>query len=102
MKHTLLFTALLALPIVTFAAVTDFKSLVGMLIGLINQLFLILIALTFLVLVWGIVKGWIIHGGDVESVEKGKKVLYAGIVVFTILASLYGILTMLRTTFFGS
>lgn len=103
MKRICIGLLTLCFPLISFgAAPTDFKGLVELLIGLINQLFLILIALTFFVLVWGIVKGWILHGGDVESIEKGKHVFFAGIIVFVILGSLWGILGILRLTFFSS
>jgi len=102
------FTALalatvILLPVVALGASTptDFKSLVSAIVSIITILIGIIFALTFLVFIWGVVKSWIIGGGDTESVENGKKIVVTGIVALTVMVAIWGILAILKNTFFG-
>jgi hypothetical protein len=105
--HTRLYTALalLILPLCSLAQgvqkPTDFKSLVALVIGMINTLVTIVIVLTVLVFMWGVIKGWIINGGSEEGVESGKHYATVGIIVLAIMVSIWGILYVLQNSFFG-
>ncbi len=85
----------------TVAPPRDFRGLVSIITNIISTLIIVIFALTFLAFVWGIIKGWIIQGGDPEGVESGKKVVVAGIVAFVVMCSLWGILYLLQNSLFG-
>ncbi len=99
---TLTFLLTPALIHAQIAEPKNFKSLVNLFIGIIDQLIILVFALTFLAFMWGIIKGWIIHGGDAEGVESGKKVVFVGIIVLVIMVSVWGILNLLKSSIFGS
>ncbi len=94
------------MPMVSFAqSITpprDFKGFVGIITGIIDILIYFIFALTFLAFMWGVIKAWVIGGGDTESVEKGKQVVFISIVVFTIMCTIWGILYLLKGSFFGN
>ncbi len=75
---------------------TNFTELVQMLIGFINLLVPVLFALTILYLSWGIIKAWIINGGDQGSVDEGKKIAIAGVVALVFMVGIWGILAVLQ------
>ncbi len=81
-------------------APTNFKSLVALITGILKTLVILVFALTFLVFMWGIIKGWIIGGDSAEGVESGKKVMTTGIIVLVIMVSVWGILSLLQSSFF--
>jgi hypothetical protein len=94
----------LALPLAVFAAPepTSFKSLVGLIVGIINNLIYIIFALSILVFIWGVVNAWIIHGGDADRVQQGRKFILISIITLVVMTSLWGIVNILRATLFGS
>ena len=89
------------LPFGVLAAPSDFKSLANDLIGIINVLIPLIFALTFLVLMWGIIKAWILNAGDENEVESGKKIALTGVIVLIIMSGIWGILYILRKSLFG-
>lgn len=99
---SILFLALCPLQSV-FAAVTptDFKSLAHIFTGLIQSFITVVFAITFIVVTWGIIKGWVIQGGDSEGVETGKKVVSAGVVALVIMSAIWGIVYILQSSVFG-
>lgn len=106
MKNSLLrFTilALTAFPALAFAASAprDFKGLVTIFTDIISMLIVLVFALTFLVFMWGVVKGWIIHGGDAEGIQQGKNVVIVGIIALVVMSAIWGILKMLQAGLFG-
>ena len=86
----------------TIAPPRDLKGFVSLISDLIALLIVFVFALTFLTVVWGVIKGWVVGGGDTEGVEQGKKVIFAGIIGLVIMSSIWGILYLLRASFFGS
>lgn len=92
------------LPYVARAAEkpTDFKSLVGLFLNLIDQGIYLFFALTVLVIIWGVIRTWVIQGGDTKTVEAGKKLVFVGIITLVIMTSLWGILHILQSTLSGS
>ncbi len=98
-------SALMFIPFYVFAAPIsaprDFKGFVGIITNIIGTLILLIFALTFLAFMWGVIKSWIIGGGDTESVEKGKSVVLTGIIVLAIMSAIWGILYMLKSSLFG-
>ncbi|MFT7507453.1 MAG: hypothetical protein ACI92I_000603 [Acidimicrobiales bacterium] len=78
----------------------NFADLVAKFIEIISLIVPIIFALTFVVLAWGIIKAWIINGGDENSVEEGKKIALAGVIALVIMFGIWGILAVLRNSLF--
>ena len=78
---------------------TDFKGLVAHFIDLIALFIPIIFALTIVVLSWGIIKAWVINGGDEGSVEEGKKMALVGVIALVFMFGIWGILAMLQSSF---
>ena len=76
--------SLFVLPVTAFAAEepTSFASLVGLIVGLINNLIYIIFALSILVFIWGVINAWIIS--------------------LVVMTSLWGIVNILKATLFGN
>lgn len=93
---------ILAFPVVSFAAnpPTDLNSLVGLLNGIINMLIPVIFALTFLTISWGVIKAWIINGGNEESIANGKMLVAVGVITLVVTISIWGILRFLSTGLF--
>ena len=104
-KITAILVSLAAIfPAIVHGAVrppNNFRELVGIVTDIIGTLIILVFALTFIAFMWGIIKGWIIGGGDTEGVDEGKKVILTGIIVLVIMSSIWGILALLKTSFFG-
>lgn len=100
--HTFLILALA--PLMTHganvSAPRDFKGLVALITSIIGNLILLIFALTFLAFLWGVVKGWIIHGGDTDGVESGKNVVMTAIIALVVMSSIWGILHLLQRSLF--
>jgi hypothetical protein len=79
---------------------TDFKGLVAHFIDLIALFVPIIFALTIVVLSWGIIKAWIINGGDEASVEEGKKMALIGVVALVFMFGIWGIVQLLKDSIF--
>ncbi len=94
---------LLLLPALASAqAPTTFAGLVGVFLSIINVLIPAVFALTFVVLVWGIIKAWILNAGDAQEIEQGKRLVVIGVVVLVIMSGIWGILELLRRSLFGA
>ena len=78
----------------------NFKDVVEMFIGLIAMLVPVIFALTFLVIAWGVIKAWIINGGDESSVEEGKKIAIVGTIALVFMFGIWGILSMFQSSIF--
>lgn len=99
--RALLFISLLVLPaIINAATPTDFKGLVGEFLNIIGLLIPLLFGLSLIVFLWGIMNAWILGGGDETKVEKGKKIALAGIIGLVVMAGVWGIVALLKTSFF--
>ena len=96
------FVVLASVPLVTLGAIDDFKGLVGVFTDIIGSLVILVFGLTFLVFIWGIIKGWIIKGSEPEGIKEGKSVVLVGIITLVIMISIWGILYMLQSSIFGS
>lgn len=80
---------------------TTFAELVNFFIGVINQLIPLLIALTFLFIIWKLVDTWIIHADDETKRSDGKMIAFVGVVVMFVMVSIWGILSFLQTSLVG-
>ncbi len=96
--RSLLLLSLLILPaFASAAAPTDFKSLVGSFLSIINLIIPVLFGLSFLVVLWGIANAWIIGGGDETKVKKGKDILLYGVIGLVVMSGVWGIVALFRT-----
>ncbi len=79
---------------------TNFKDVVEVLIGLIALLVPLVFALTFIVIVWGVINGWIINVGDEGAIKKGKDIAVAGVIGLVFMFGIWGILSILQSSIF--
>ena len=79
---------------------TTFAQLVDVFLGLINLLIQLIFSVAFLVIVWKIVDAWVINAGDESKRAEGKATAVVGVIVLVVLVSVWGILTLLRTSIF--
>lgn len=102
MYRITIYTLALLTPVISNAAtpgtVTDFSSLVNLIVDILELLVIITFILTMLATIWGVVQHWIIEGGSAEGVESGKNYAVAGIIALVIMSSIWGIVYMLRYT----
>ncbi len=80
---------------------TTYGGLVDGIIGIVNLLIPALFSLLFVFFVWKMIQSWILGAGDPNSIAEGKKYAWTAIVVFVVGISAWGIVSMLRSTFFG-
>lgn len=78
---------------------TTFAGLVSLIIDYISLLIPLLFALIVIVLFWGVIKGWIINGGDQGSVDKGKQIAIAGVVALVVTIGVWGLVALLQQAF---
>ncbi|MDP3769761.1 MAG: hypothetical protein U1A23_04370 [Candidatus Sungbacteria bacterium] len=93
--------ALIALsaPFAAFGAAQDIVSPIANNILAVSRIAVtIVFVLSIVVFGWGIVK-FITAAGDPTAVEKAKQFLYWGVIGMAIGASLFGLITFLRTYF---
>jgi hypothetical protein len=83
-------------------APTDLKSLLDLLSGIIEMLVVFTFVLTFLTIMWGTIKAWVFGGGSSESIEAGKKVVLTGVLGLVVMSSIWGILSLLKVSLFGT
>ena len=82
------------------SAPTDLRDLIILLTGIINLIIPIIFVLTFLTIMWGLIKAWILGAGSSEEIDKGKKIATVGIVALVVMSSIWGILAVLQNSFF--
>lgn len=80
---------------------SNFAELVTFAIEFIQLLIVGIFALTFLYFMWIIIDKWIIHSDDPNSRQEGTNTAITAAIVLTIMASIWGILAILRTAFYA-
>ena len=79
---------------------TTFAELVAFFLDLINQIIPLLMGAVFVYLMWKMIDAWIIHADDTSKVEEGKTIVITGVIVFVIMVSIWGIISLLRRSLF--
>jgi hypothetical protein len=97
----ILTAGLLAAPLVAFAAPRNFAEVVNVILYYVQLLIPIVFALTFIVLSWGVVKSWIMNDGSAEKVSEGRTLVLYGVIGLLVMSGLWGLLALLRNSFFG-
>jgi hypothetical protein len=78
---------------------TGFSGLVDTLIdGILNPLVILLVAVGFVIFLWGLVK-YVSAGGNDEKVSEGGRLMVYGIVILFVMLSVWGFVKILETTF---
>ncbi len=80
---------------------TTFKGLVSGLAGILDKVIIVIIGVVFVYMVWKIFDAWIINAGDEKKREAGKQTAFVAVVVMVIMLTAWGIVTMLKNSFFG-
>ena len=88
----------LVLPNVAFAQTPGtFGEMVNFFLGIFNLIIPVIFALTFLVIIWGITKGWIIDAGSEAGADRGKQIAFAGIVGLIVMTGMWGIIALAQS-----
>jgi len=80
---------------------TTFEEFVILIIDLINLIVPALLAFVFIYLVWKIFDAWVINAGDEKKIEEGKSLALTAVLVLVVMITVWGIVAMLKTSFFG-
>ncbi|MDQ5912326.1 MAG: hypothetical protein QG568_541 [Patescibacteria group bacterium] len=96
-SHILLL--LVTIPGVVSAAAYDFGSLVAMFIGMIKTLVPLIVGLTLLYFMWGIFQ--LVASNSEDSRKEAIGVITYGIVSLFVMISVWGLVSILTSTFFG-
>ena len=97
--------AVLALPLVSFAASINNISDVGsFIINTINGILVpVIFAIAFIVFLWGAFQTFILGSGDAKVKENGKNLMLWGLIGFFVMVSVWGLVNILTGTFsFGN
>ncbi len=86
------------LPVLAFAAVTDFTSFLANIQTLINKIIPVIIAITVLVFLWGIAN-YIMNAGDEEKRKEARQFIIWGLVGFVIMLGIWGLINVFVTAF---
>ncbi len=93
------FATLWSVPFITSAAVaTDFQSLVYFLIGLIQIIIPLLIAIAIIVFFWGIIR-YIFAAGNEQVKTSARETMLWGTIALFLMVSVWGILKIIANTF---
>lgn len=92
---------LITFPLPTAAAgyAYDFSSLVAMFIGMIKTLVPLVVGLTLLYFIWGIFQ--LVLSNSEDSRKEAVGVITYGIVSLFVMVSVWGLVSILTSTFFG-
>ncbi len=80
---------------------TTFKGLVGFIIDFINILIPTLFGLLFVYIVWKIIDAWVLHAGNEEKREEGKRLVLAAVLLLVLMVTAWGIVALIKQSLFG-
>lgn len=91
---------LLIMPLVANAAqVSDFGSLVGLFVSMIKTLVPLIVGLTLLYFIWGIFQ--LVRSNSEDARKEAIGMITYGIVSLAVMVSVWGLVSILTSTFFG-
>lgn len=106
MQYIFAFLLLMAFPFVTdaanVAAPKNFKEFLDIFNGIIKILIPFIFALTFITIIWGVIRAWVMGEGSPDDIEKGKKIVFVGVIALVVMTSIWGILALLKLSIFGA
>jgi uncharacterized membrane protein YidH (DUF202 family) len=92
--------SLLLMPFSVHGAVTDLKSLVQLLLSLLNSLVPLLIGAGVVAFLYGVLR-YVTAGQNEEKMNEGKNLMIYGIIALFVMVSVWGLVGVLSSTFFG-
>ncbi len=96
------FGIFLLLPLVSFAQTpTDFAGVAVLVVDFVNLLIPALFAILFVYIMWKVIDAWILNAGDEKKRAEGRQFAVIAVLVFVLMFSVWGIIRMLRISFFG-
>ncbi len=78
------------------SAPTTFSGLVQGILGIIGYIIPLIFAVLFVYFVWKIIDAWIINAGDEKKRAEGKQLVAITVIVFVLMISTWGIVTVLK------
>jgi NADH:ubiquinone oxidoreductase subunit 2 (subunit N) len=91
--------AALALPLVSFAAVSNLSDFGTLIINTINNILVpVLFAIAFIVFLWGAFQAFIVGSQNDTAKEKGKSLMLWGLIGFFVMVSIWGLVNILVGT----
>jgi len=89
----------LMLPFLAAAQVDSLQDLGAFIIDLINNVGVPLVfAIAFIVFIWGVFQYFVAGGHDEEAKDKGKSLMLYGIVGLAVMASVWGLVSIVTGT----
>lgn len=92
-------------PNIGFSATIDtskgFSGFVELIVDLAQNIIYFISALVVVVFLWGVLRYWIAKGGDADAVKEGRDFIIAGIIGIVVMFSVWGLVRILKMTFFG-
>lgn len=79
-----------------------FADLVSILLSILSALIPVIFAITFVYVVWRIIDTWVIHANDAESIKTGRSFVIIAILVLVLMVSVWGVVELLSSSFFGT
>jgi uncharacterized membrane protein YqjE len=80
---------------------TTYEDFVLLILEIIDLLLLAIFSFAFIYFVWKMVDCWILNAGDEQKRESGRKYAIAAVLMFALMVSAWGIVQMLKASFFG-
>lgn len=78
------------------------QAIIGSLMGtIINPLISILVGVGFILFFWGIANYLFLMSGDVKKKEDAKQFMLWGVIIITVMVSVWGIVQLLQVIFLG-
>ena len=93
--------SLFIIPGVLFAAPADVTEFIQLLSGIVGSLVPIVVALAVLAFFWGLAN-FILQAGNEQKRAEGKRLMVWGIIALFVIISIWGIVAVLTSTFFGT
>lgn len=99
-RLTLLTSGALLAPMFVFSAPRNFADVVNWVADFAALLVPVIIGITFVFIIWGMAKAWIIDGGSEESTQTGKMVFLTGVIGLTVMIGMWGLISLVRSAIF--
>lgn len=79
---------------------TDFKSLVNIIMGLLESVIPVIIGIGLVIFLFGIVK-YLTPGQSEEKLKEGRNLMIYGLIALFVMIAVWGLVGILTSTFFG-
>ncbi len=96
---TTIFATLASFPMIASAGPANFKEVVQLIIGMIQAVVPLVVGLTLLVFIWGIFQ--LVRNNSEDSRKEAIAVITYGIIALFVMVSVWGLVSILTSTFFS-